>query len=104
MVLAFACPRFIGPSRAESPLSFVDLTAEHNFAGNGRLISFAQTSAPVIVNHWAVSRGKDTYGRISGGASANLGSELSFDLVMSTTIGRNDGQETSGQLGLKARF
>ena len=83
---------------------FVDLTAEHNFAGNGRLISFAQTSAPVIVNHWATSRGKDTYGRLSGGASANLSNALSFDLVMSTTVGRNDGQETSAQLGLKARF
>src|SRR5256885_664417 len=31
---------------------FLDVTAEHNFASNGRLISFAQVSAPVIVNHW----------------------------------------------------
>ena len=61
-------------------------------------------SAPVIVNHWAVSRGKDTYGRISGGASANVSSAISFDVTMSTTVGRNDGQETSAQLGLKARF
>jgi outer membrane lipase/esterase len=83
---------------------FVDLTAEHNFAGNNRLISFAQTSAPVIVNHWATSRGKDTYGRISGGASASVNDALSFDLSMSTTVGRDGGAETSAQLGLKARF
>jgi uncharacterized protein YhjY with autotransporter beta-barrel domain/phospholipase/lecithinase/hemolysin len=83
---------------------YLDLTAEHNFAGNDGLISFAQTSAPVIINHWAVSRGKDTYGRISGGASANVGNTVSIDLTMATTVGRNGGQETSGQLGLKARF
>ena len=58
----------------------------------------------MIVNHWAVSRGKDTYGRISGGASANLSDGISLDAVMSTTVGRNDGAETSAQLGLKARF
>jgi uncharacterized protein YhjY with autotransporter beta-barrel domain len=83
---------------------FLDLTAEHNFASNDRLISFAQTSAPGIVNHWATSRGKDTYGRISGGASASVNDAVSFDLAMSTTVGRDGGAETSAQLGLKARF
>jgi outer membrane lipase/esterase len=83
---------------------FVDLTAEHNFASNDRLISFAQTSAPVIVNHWAMSRGKDTYGRISGGASAYFNNALSLDVAMSSTVGRDGGAETSAQLGLKARF
>jgi uncharacterized protein YhjY with autotransporter beta-barrel domain len=83
---------------------FVNLTAEHNFASNDRLISFAQTSAPVIVNHWAMSRGKDTYGRISGGASAYFNNALSLDVAMSSTVGRDGGAETSAQLGLKARF
>jgi outer membrane autotransporter protein len=83
---------------------FLDLTAEHNFAGNDGLIAFSQTSAPVIINHWGLSRGKDTYGRVSGGATANISGGLSFDVQMSTTIGRDDGQETSAQLGLKARF
>jgi outer membrane lipase/esterase len=83
---------------------FLDLTAEHNFADNNRLISFSQTSAPVIVNHWAVTRGKDTYGRVSGGASADLSGALSLDAVISTTFGRNDGQESSAQVGVKARF
>jgi outer membrane autotransporter protein len=83
---------------------FLDVTAEHNFASNGRLIAFAQTSAPGIVNHWAVSRGKDTYGRVSGGATANVSNALSFDVTMSTTVSRKGGAETSAQLGLKARF
>ena len=83
---------------------FVDLTAERNFTGNDQLITFSETSAPVIVNSWAVSGRKQTYGRLSGGASANLGNMLSIDASVSTTLSRKDGNETGGQLGLKARF
>jgi uncharacterized protein YhjY with autotransporter beta-barrel domain/phospholipase/lecithinase/hemolysin len=82
---------------------FVDLTAEHDFSGDDRLISFSQTSAPVIVNRWDVSRGKDTYGRLSGGASVNLG-RVSLDAAASTTISRDGGQELGAQIGVKARF
>jgi outer membrane lipase/esterase len=83
---------------------FVDATVEHDFSGNDRLISFSQVSAPVIVNSWAVGRHKDTYGRLSGGASANLTGGLSIDAFVSTTLGRDHGNETGGQLGVKARF
>jgi uncharacterized protein YhjY with autotransporter beta-barrel domain/phospholipase/lecithinase/hemolysin len=83
---------------------FVDATVEHEFSGDDRLIRFAQTSAPVIVNSWAVGGGKDTYGRLSGGASANLTGGLSIDAFVSTTLGRDHGNETGGQLGVKARF
>ena len=83
---------------------FVDLTAERNFTGDDQLITFDQTSAPVIVNSWTVPRGKETYGRVSGGASADLFSGVSVDAFVSTTLGRNHGQEVGGNLGLKARF
>jgi uncharacterized protein YhjY with autotransporter beta-barrel domain/phospholipase/lecithinase/hemolysin len=83
---------------------FVDLTAERNFTGDDRLITFAQTSAPTIVNTWAVPGRKQTYGRVSGGASANLIGGVSVDAFASTTLSRKGGNEVSGQLGLKARF
>jgi uncharacterized protein YhjY with autotransporter beta-barrel domain/phospholipase/lecithinase/hemolysin len=83
---------------------FVDLTAERDFTGDDRLIAFSQTSAPVIVNQWAVTRGKDTYGRLSGGASANLGGKISVDAFVSTTLGRDGGQEVGGNVGVKAKF
>ena len=83
---------------------FVDLTAEHEFNGDHRLITFAQTSAPVIVNSWSVTRDKETYGRIAGGASADIGSGISIDAYGTTTLGRDHGQELGGQLGVKARF
>jgi outer membrane lipase/esterase len=83
---------------------FIDLTAEHQFSGNGRVITFAQTSAPIIVNSWQVSRSKETYARLSGGASATLTGNFSVDAFVSTTLGRNRGQETGGQVGIKAAF
>ena len=83
---------------------FIDLTAEHQFSGNGRVIGFAQTSAPTIVNSWQVSPHKETYARLSGGASATLTGNFSVDAFVSTTFGRNGGQETGGQLGVKAAF
>jgi outer membrane lipase/esterase len=83
---------------------FIDLTAEHEFDDGHRLITFAQTSAPVIVNTWSVSSGKETYGRIAGGASADIGSGFSIDAYGTTTLGRNGGQELGGQVGVKARF
>ena len=83
---------------------YVDLTAEHQFSGNGRLISFSQTTSPIIVNQWAVSGNRDTYGRISGGANATIIGNVSIDLSGSSTLGRNHGQEMGGQIGVKARF
>jgi outer membrane autotransporter protein len=82
---------------------FVDAPIEHDFTGDDRLISFAQTSAPVIVNTWAVPGSRQTYGRLSGGASANLGS-ISIDASATTTLSRKGGQEIGGQIGLKAKF
>jgi uncharacterized protein YhjY with autotransporter beta-barrel domain/phospholipase/lecithinase/hemolysin len=82
---------------------FVDATVEHEFSGNDRFITFAQTSAPLIVNTWGVPGRKQTYGRLSGGASVNIGS-ISIDAAATTTLSRKGGQEIGGQLGLKARF
>jgi len=83
---------------------FVDATVEHEFTGDDRLISFAQTSAPVIVNSWTVPGRKQTYGRLSGGASANLIGGISVDAAASTTLSRKGGNEVGGQVGLKAKF
>lgn len=83
---------------------FVDVTAEREFSGNGSVITFAQTTAPTIVNSWPVSRSKETYGRVSGGASAMVTPGLSLDAFVSSTLSRNHGQETGAQVGIKAAF
>jgi len=83
---------------------FADLTVEHNFSGNDRVISFSQTSAPIIVNRWSVSGDKQTYARLSAGAAADVASGVSVDAFVSSTLGHDNGQEVSGQVGLRAHF
>lgn len=83
---------------------FVDATLERDFTGDDRLIAFAQTTAPTIVNHWDVSRSKKTYGKLSGGGTADITPGITVDAFVSTTVSRKQGQEIGGQLSLRARF
>ncbi|MBW0006768.1 MAG: autotransporter domain-containing protein [Sphingomonas sp.] len=83
---------------------FLDVTAERDFTGDDRAITFAQTSAPGIVNTWDVPGPKQTYARVSGGAAATLAPGISIDAFVSTTFSRKTGNETGAQLGLKAKF
>ena len=83
---------------------FVDVTAEHNFTNDARVITFDQTTAPGIVNNWAIPGRKQTYGRLAGGASATLNGMLSIDAYVSTTFDRKGGQVTGGNVGVKVGF
>lgn len=83
---------------------YLDLTAEHQFSGNARVITFSQTGAPVIVNSWNVSGRKQTYGRVTAGAAASIGSTLSIDAALSATLSHKGGNSVGGQLGVRARF
>jgi outer membrane lipase/esterase len=83
---------------------YAAVTAEHEFSGDGHLIHFAQTDAPLIVNHWAVSRDKDTYGRAAFGAAATLWGGTSIDAAVTATAGRKGGQETGAHVGVRANF
>src|SRR5260221_14327547 len=47
---------------------YLNLTAEDDFIGNGRIIQFGATSAPLIVNNWAILNG--TSQNVYGGGAA----------------------------------
>ena len=83
---------------------FVSATLEHEFEDNDRGISFAQTTAPGIVNTWNVRGGSETYGRISGGASASILTGTSLDAAFSTTLGRDGGNDLGAHIGLRMGF
>lgn len=83
---------------------FIDVTAERNFSHTDRLITFSETTAPTIVNSWIVDDSRKTYARVAAGASANISGGVSVDAYVSTTFKRNHGQETGGNIGVKARF
>ncbi len=78
---------------------------EKELSDNDRVVRFAQTSAPGIVNNWALGdRSKRAYGRISGGGSAEILSSVTLNAVVSSTVGRKDGNDVSAQVGLNLGF
>ena len=78
---------------------------EGDFKGDDRIIRFAQTSAPGIVNRYRVEdAAKSAYGRLSVGMSAAILSRISLNANVSGTVGKDQGNETSGHVGLRAGF
>jgi len=84
---------------------YLSAMVEKEFSDGDRTVRFAQTSAPGIVNTWSVGNDSNgVYGRIAGGGSANILSNVSMNAVLSTTVGRDDGNDVSGQVGLNFGF
>lgn len=76
-----------------------------DFDGDGRTIEFAQTTAPTIVNSWRLDdRSKRVYGRLTAGASADLMKGLSLDALVSATVDKRGGNDTSAHVGITAGF
>lgn len=70
--------------------------------GDGRSVSFAQTSAPGIVNTFNFeSVSTDVYARGTVGLSARIFARGTIDAGITTTFGKDQGAETSGHVGLK---
>jgi outer membrane autotransporter protein len=84
---------------------FAAASVEKDFSGDERTVRFAQTSAPTIVNSFAFEdASKKAYGRIAGGFSAAILQGVSFDIAGSATIGKDQGDETSAQVGFRFGF
>jgi len=81
------------------------LVLEKELSGGNRSVNFSQTSAPIIVNHFDFENvSKKAYGRGTIGATARIFSGITLDAGVSMTAGKDQGNETSGHLGLKASF
>ena len=74
--------------------------------GNGdRSINFAQTSAPGIVNTFDFDNvSKKAYLRTTGGLNAQILDNVQLGAAISRTMGKKQGNETSGHLGVKIGF
>ena len=78
------------------------LALEKELDGDDRSISFAQTSAPGIVNTWHIDDvSTKAYGRFTGGLNARILNNVMLGAAISTTFGKEQGNETSGHLGVK---
>ena len=78
---------------------------EKELSDGSRTMLFSQTSSPGIVNSWGLGDRPDgVYGRISGGGSAQILNGVTLNTVLSTTIGRDNGNDVSAQLGVNVGF
>jgi outer membrane lipase/esterase len=85
---------------------YLNLTAEDDFIGNGRLIQFSATSAPLIVNNWNIPNGtsQNVYGRVAAGVVAPLWNNVAFTANVSRTFAHQGGDDFYGTGGLKVSF
>ena len=81
------------------------LVLEKELSGGNRSVSFSQTTSPIIVNSFDFENvSKKAYGRGTVGATARIFTGIHLDAGISMTAGKDQGNETSGHLGLKASF
>jgi outer membrane lipase/esterase len=85
---------------------YLNLTVEDDFIGNGRLIQFSATSAPVIVNNWSIPNGtsQNVYGRVAAGFVAPVWNNVAFTANVSRTFGHQGGDDFYGTGGFKVSF
>jgi len=84
---------------------YADVLAEKDFEGDGRIISYSETAAPVIVNSYALgNRTKRTYGRVTAGADFALGGAVSLQVQGSGSFERRGGNDLGGFAALKVGF
>jgi len=84
---------------------FASAMIEKDLKGDERTLTFAQTSAPTIVNSFNLGeRNTGMYTRFAGGASAAISQRIQLDVLASTTAGKDQGNEVSAQVGVRVGF
>jgi outer membrane lipase/esterase len=85
---------------------YLNLTAEDDLIGNGRIIQLGATSAPLIVNNWAIPNGTSqrVYGRVAGGVVAPVTNNVALTANLSRTVGHQGGDDFYGTGGMKISF
>jgi uncharacterized protein YhjY with autotransporter beta-barrel domain len=84
---------------------FLNLTAEHDFIGNARVITTAQTYALGLPIATQVTDGhSQTYGKVAGGTSIDLGGRWTGMINAESTFARQGGDLRAVTVGLNARL
>ncbi|MFB9267904.1 autotransporter domain-containing protein [Bradyrhizobium erythrophlei] len=85
---------------------YVNLTMDDDLIGNGRIIQFGATSAPLIVNNWNVpnTTSQHVYGRVAAGVAAPVSDTVALTANISQTFARQGGNDFYGNGGLKISF
>jgi outer membrane lipase/esterase len=85
---------------------YVNLTADDDIIGNGRIVQFGATSAPLIINNWNIANtnSHNVYGRVAAGVVAPVWNNVALTANVSQTFARQGGNDFYGNGGLKISF
>jgi phospholipase/lecithinase/hemolysin/uncharacterized protein YhjY with autotransporter beta-barrel domain len=97
----FRLPFIVGAS-LYSP--FVNVTAEHDFIGNGRIITTTQVTTPLLPVLTPIDGRSRTYGKIAAGIAANIAGNVSATVNGVTTFARDGGNDFGVNGGVKVAF
>ena len=95
---------FMVNGRTISP--YLNLTAEDDLIGNGRIVQFGATSAPLIINNWTIPNGSSqrVYGRVAAGVVAPVTNNVALTANVARTVGHQGGDDFYGTGGLRISF
>ena len=84
---------------------FLTLAAQKELDDNPRTIRYALTAAPTIVNSWTVGGdSEEAYGRIGAGVNFELTRNFTLQVAGGTTVGQEQGDESSASVALRLGF
>jgi outer membrane lipase/esterase len=84
---------------------YLNLTVEDDLVGNGRIIAYQATSAPLVVNAWTIPGGpSQIYGRVAGGLAATVNASVALSATLSRTLGRRGGDDFYGSGAIRISF
>jgi outer membrane lipase/esterase len=83
---------------------FVNVTAQKEFLGGGRVVTTTQVTTPLLPVLTPVPDNDRIYGQVAAGVAASLGGAVSASLNAATTFARQGGNDCSASLGIKATF
>ena len=83
---------------------FVNLTAEHEFSGSGRVVTTTQVTTPLLPVLTPVPDNDHTYGRLAAGIAANVAGNVSASLTATTSFARANGNDGAVSAGLRVAF
>jgi outer membrane lipase/esterase len=94
-------PLVLGAMRLEP---YVNVTVEHEFLDNARVIASTFTLFPTVGILTPVLEDERTYGKVAGGVRFDVTSAISMMLSAESTFAREEGNDFALNAGLKVRF
>ena len=80
---------------------FINVTAEHDLLGSGRMVTTTQVTAPLLPVLTPVPGESGTYGKIAAGVAARIGGNVSATFNAETTFAREGGNGLVVSGGIK---